>query len=510
MMHIKKLLSEHFCEFYDIKDGPYTIEMIDARNLIVPERLDLIAKYKYIEHREKGLNLSYAKDLYIAHIEAFSSGTFIEPGQEKTKNSASAYLRVFDGLIDSVKAGGFDSAVSVVPVGRGNIILDGSHRTAIAAYYNIPLPIIRFDHLATPNYGASFFAGNFLTPDYLDYMVSVYCSLKKNVYMGMLWPRAFTKIDSNGTIDVIIHNYCKIVFKKELRLAFNGLASLMTQVYHQEEWLGNAKNGFAGANSKALECYDKNEKITVYILESDDAKAVLDLKQKIRDITGIANSAIHTTDSAAETVLLCKTLLNKNSLHLLNYGVPGNLKKAHEKFDLFKQRLLEHNLDIEEFIIDSSGVLGLYGLRDIEDIDFLSVSKKCENMEDDTIRNHHEYLKYYGKTLDELIFDPTNYLYYNNTKFITLEAIRIMKKNRDEPKDIRDVALIDSFLQKHYSKKQAIIHFIRKIEPPLIRKWRNFRDAAIKCAIKLLKITRTYTLVRGLYRKIKRPPQDTI
>jgi len=302
----------------------------------------LIAKYKYVEHREAGYNLSYVKELYAAHIEAFSSGKFTEPGQEDTKNSIEKYLSAFDDLIESIATNGFDKNISVVPVGKDNVIPNGSHRTAIAAYYDIPLPIIRFDINATP-YDAKFFADRLLHTDYLDYIVTEYCKLRNNVYMAIVWPRAFTKIEASD-VEKIIGELCKTVYKKEIRISFDGLIKLMIQVYHQERWLGTAENNFVGAESKALECYDKNEKLIVYILESDDFSKVFELKQEIRKLTGIANSAIHTTDNAAETVYLCNTLLCGSAARLFNPTGSSGIAQLHQKCKISISRKFRFSL----------------------------------------------------------------------------------------------------------------------------------------------------------------------
>jgi FkbM family methyltransferase len=43
-----------------------------------------------------------------------------------------------------------------------------------------------------------------------------------------------------------------------------------------------------------------------------------------------------------------------------------------------------------------------------------------------------------------LIYDPGNFFYYDGFKFLTLQKVKAMKKNRNEAKDIKDIALIDT------------------------------------------------------------------
>ena len=54
-MKIRHELTPYFCETYGIdRDKDYPVEWVDSRTLLVSERLDLVAKLKYIEARENG------------------------------------------------------------------------------------------------------------------------------------------------------------------------------------------------------------------------------------------------------------------------------------------------------------------------------------------------------------------------------------------------------------------------------------------------------------------------
>ena len=95
--------------------------------------------------------------------------------------------------------------------------------------------------------------------------------------------------------------------------------------------------------------------------------------------------------------------------------------------------------------MDASAVLSVYGLRECRDLDFLYRGENIEtNVLDVNCHNFdaHDYI--IGK--DEIIFNPENHFYYEGIKFATLETIRDMKINRNEEKDRRDVALINSCL----------------------------------------------------------------
>lgn len=62
--HIKldQILGEYFCQQNKINTNHnYKIKEIDAKELIVSERIDLIEKLKYIECRGKNYDLKYIK-----------------------------------------------------------------------------------------------------------------------------------------------------------------------------------------------------------------------------------------------------------------------------------------------------------------------------------------------------------------------------------------------------------------------------------------------------------------
>ena len=102
------LLSDNFVKTKHItKETPFFIEEVCGRELLCPARMDLAAKIAYIEARETGADMGFARELYRKHIEAFSEGYFTEPGDEN-KDSLDKFFTVVDELIDDFKKNGFD------------------------------------------------------------------------------------------------------------------------------------------------------------------------------------------------------------------------------------------------------------------------------------------------------------------------------------------------------------------------------------------------------------------
>ena len=143
----KDALSSFFLEGWNLdKNQVFEIKKYRAKEFLRAERIDLVCKLYYIDCREKKENLEFARQLYTEHIKAFSEGSFTEPGSEE-KNTIQKYLDTFDQLIDNIKNDGFNQDISVIPISSDGSILDGSHRTAIAIYYDLYLPVIEIPNV---------------------------------------------------------------------------------------------------------------------------------------------------------------------------------------------------------------------------------------------------------------------------------------------------------------------------------------------------------------------------
>lgn len=309
-------LDNYFLNYNKItEDMEYEIFDIYAKDIITVNRIDLVVKYYYIECREKNQNLDFAKELYEKHIEAFSDGTFSEQGN-LSKNSIEKYIEVFDNLIDDFKENGFSSDISIIPIGKNYELLDGSHRTACAAYFNQKIKVIRFPNLSV-DYGFKFFKRRLLDEFYLDFIAKEFVALKDNIYILFAWP----KIAENRNIKVIDRilekKQCKVIYRKRLKFNREELRSLVFQIYKDEHWIGNNKNNFKGINLKTDLCYDKSGCVEIYILDCSSLELLVMAKEEIRDIFGIGKSSTHSTDTKEETMELINFILDKNFHKLL-------------------------------------------------------------------------------------------------------------------------------------------------------------------------------------------------
>ena len=337
----EKVLSPFFLGGWNIsKDEEFDVEFVEAQQFLRSERLDLISKLLYIDCREKGKQDEFIEDLYGEFIKAFSSGTYIEPGTE-SKNSLEKYFESFNDLIDNIKENGFQVEKSVVPVGENGSILDGSHRTAIAIYFGLKLPIIRIPKISK-NYNYLYFRDKGMEEKYLDYSVMKYIEMSKHCYVACLWPRARGRNKINEA-EQLLYKSTNIVYEKKVKFNYNGIRQFMIHIYGHQPWAGTLENNYSGIPLKAKSCYRIGSYTKIFILDGSTLEEIIKVKSKIRDIFKVENHSVHITDTKQEAVEASRILLNENSIDFLNYG---NITKPYELVKYILNNADKHNKEL--------------------------------------------------------------------------------------------------------------------------------------------------------------------
>jgi hypothetical protein len=309
-------LDNYFLNYNKItEDMEYEVFDIYAKDIITVNRIDLVVKYYYIECREKNQNLDFAKELYEKHIEVFTDGTFSEQGN-LNKNSIERYFEVFDNLIDDFKENGFNADISIIPIGNNNELLDGSHRTACAAYFNQKIKVIRFPNLSV-DYGFKFFKMRLLDDFYLDFIAKEFAVIKDNIHILFAWPKIACNRNIKVIDEILEKNQCKVIYHKKLKFCREELWNLIFQIYKDEHWIGHNKNNFKGITLKTDLCYDKNEFVEINILSCPHLQSLTKVKEEIRQYFGIGTSSIHTSDTKKETIEILNFIFEENYDKLL-------------------------------------------------------------------------------------------------------------------------------------------------------------------------------------------------
>lgn len=130
------------------------------------------------------------------------------------------------------------------------------------------------------------------------------------------------------------------------------------------------------------------------------------------------------------------------------------------------ENLKKLNLPNDQFVVVSSGALSVRGIRDSEDIDVIVT----ESLWNEMIKKHKVGINSFGIENLELendieILNPVQSIFGNSkivprneifekadifggVKFINLDHLKKIKKGLGRDKDLRDIALIDNYLNR--------------------------------------------------------------
>ncbi|WP_423799414.1 hypothetical protein [Neobacillus sp. SAB-20_R2A] len=457
------------------EDAKYEVLEISANELIKANRLDLIAKYMYILFKEQDIRSNFATEVYTKHLEAFSKGSFKEPGNDN-KNSLEDYITVFDEMIDDIKFYGFDERISYIPVGNDMGILDGAHRVSSAAYFNQTVKAVKFRDIPSSNYNYEYFRNALLDEKYLDFMVQNYCKLKKDIYVACLWPSAASQSKRDQAFE-LIKKTSKVIYWKNINLTYNGLRNLMIQIYGHQDWIGNYSNHYSGVNRKVDYCYGEG-KFTIIILENDDFEIILKLKEDIRNIFKLDKHSIHITDTDREAAQVVDLLLNENSVNHLNNGLPDKYPNTIK--DILK--IKSKNEHTESVIMCPNATLAVYGIEDVGGI--FQMDKSLSSDEITKITQKYDFL-----------YDTNNFFVYDELKFMSLPiALEYSDIDSDKKKH-----MIEKYITRDHALRNKRL-LKNRIKITIRKKTAKIYDFFII----FLKKVGLFEMARKIYKSIRR------
>ena len=475
---LKLLIEEHL--HADLENINYPIKQYKATELLTHNRFDLGFKIFYLKNYKKIPEL--ANRVYEANISACTFGKFNEYGDE-TKQSFDDFCNAFKSTYSNLKKFGFNIQESIIPLSNNGTIINGAHRLASSLLLNINVGTVSInskDH--AQDY--TFFMNRGVPKYILDIAANEFIAHSKNIFVALLWPSAIGK---NKKIHEIIGD---VVYSKEIKLNKNGAHNLISQVYKGEEWLGSQENNYQGAHAKLIKCFDNPSPLTVIVFNSKSITDVKKAKEKIRNLFNLGKHSVHITDHNHEAVAISKLLFNDNALHFINYASPNKYKNNYKKISIFSNFIKDNSLKKEDVVIDSGMVLSIYGIRQANDIDYISSRTKI-NHKNKLIDNHVDQIKYHKLDKNELLYNPLFFFYFNGLKFVSLKQLFFMKKNRGNDKDVIDCRMIEALLvMKKFN--------INKINYYLLYQ----KSRIIVSIIQLLKIMKIHRFVRSIYKMI--------
>jgi len=437
LSEVKKLLERHLEK--SLVNKMYTSKTIEARELLTSTRFDVAFKLLYLEIKSK--NIEFAKEIYKEHIRAFSLGKFTEYGN-KEKDSIRVFFKEFDDTFENINLNGFDNTKSLIPLSKNGSIVDGSHRLASAIFLNKNVECVNIKAY-NPIYDYKFFYNRNISNGVLDMAATKFIEYSNNTYIAFIWPAAKGR---DREIEKIISN---VVYRTKVKLNLNGAHNLLSQIYYGEEWLGNIKNNFSGVRGKLTKCFKTFDAVKILVFQSENLSDVLDIKEKVRGIFDIGKHSIHITDTKEEAVRLARTIFNDNSIHFLNYAKPNKYFSIHKKIEKFKKLAIKNQFNMDDVLMCGGMTLSAYGLIE-ENGDDIFLNLKYN---DKKLEGYCKEFKYYNKEKSDLIFNPKNYFYFNDVKFISFDQVYKIKKNNGKGENISDLKMMEELMESVKNKK---------------------------------------------------------
>jgi len=435
-----------------LSNTPHYEKYTSNLNLIIPTRFDLIIKFIYARHYKTGTLNKFITDLYLEHINCLNG--FVE-NDDTGKVGKDAFIESYNKLIVDVHKNGLQEN-TLIPIGKNGSILDGAHRLSTTLNSSINLKTLNFD-IDGPIFDFEFFKNRGLSTEQLDFCAIEYALLDKNTHIIIIWPLGE---GNEKQLNSIFQEYGEIVYSKELTLNINGLIQLVRLAYSRESWVGDCSNDFVGARNKARWCNKEGNNLRIFLFRTNDNTKLIEMKEKIRNIFSLGKHPIHINDTHEETVELSKFIFNSNTIKWAN-------KSRIQTFEYFSSLMGEFKSRLDKELINNQLIVGstlsAYGIKESNDLDYIN----SNNLEFTNINSDIEYetdkIKYFKYDINTLIFDPRNYYYHNELKFLSLQQVVNFKRIRKRDNDVNDLVVLESLVKNDGPYSFSFLELLMKL-----------------------------------------------
>ena len=406
-------------------------------------RFDVPAKYIYASFLERNIDSDFGYNLYKEHLKVWNDWRTGDG-----KNGIQEYVDTFKSLLLSIKTEGFNTGKSLVYTTEDLRLMNGGHRVAACLLYGKEIwHTVNGTGQTGVNYEYFKNKKNFvpegLSEKWCDAIAVEYCKLKPNTFIVTIFPSAVGK---RSEAESIIKEKADIFYKKTIQLSNEGPLNLMKELYYGEAWGGRTTGcdagSFGGLKQKVNLCFREKGPIVVYAITAQSYEDTRCIKEKIRKLYNISNHSVHVNDTTEQTVRLARCLFNNNSIHFMNNSVPAYFNNFESYIKFFKGYIEDNSLNPDDYCVTASSVLSRYGLREGNDLDYLHKGQEVHGY--NMIHSHNSYaLGRYHTSVDDIIYNPDNYFYFNGVKFASLDVVKKLKEKRMEEKDKKDLKLVE-------------------------------------------------------------------
>jgi len=522
-------------KLFNYKRWDVLIKYVYLKYLIIkigiPETNNIISQDEYFNKINNDNDFKFFRNLYINHLKILNGGveekTFF---QQVSKDTPEQFLDDFHNLWYDIVINDFNLE-HPIPINGLQQILNGAHRLSIGLILKKEVPIQQYNNITQPTLEIlpELFSDrikyqinnpykliprrhnknnnlNQLSRDETDLLFLEYVELRKKYLRIMVFFQ--TQIYNDHKNQEFLNDFFKkkkydVVHTSRITFTNNGITNLIKLLYYNDPKVNIYLKRDLCYNKSNIEEKLSNLYYTTFILlEHSNAKFknISDSrgsdKMEIRNFLGKYDS-IHVSDNSENTLQLAKLIYNQNSIDFINYTQPF-------KYHKLLERCLKFNNIINNYyhyIIVSSSILNLLGVREANDLDYLILNNNNNNNNDfhnKIIEKSHLFqMKYYPKSLFDMITNPNNFFYFLDFKFQTIQLLHKFKKKRNEiPKDINDIKFIETYNNiKHIIPELKVITFL-EIKQYNIENIENNNNLETLINNKINQIYQTYFQIR--------------
>ncbi len=256
---------------------------------------------------------------------------------------------------------------------------------------------------------------------------------RPDLVMQILWPK-YVKNLTSTKVESLLKNPEVINWTQRV-LTKNALRNLLIQLYLIKD--NNIENCKKNVSRRLKELWDKCG--VCYFILVEPSGIPVEPKSSFR------------IEKADDIMMVVNSICFPNSLHFIFNGNPFKYPNTLSSILKFRDLLSVQHTCIEDYLVDSSSVLSLYGIRQANDLDYLTTSR--DNIESvKGIDEHGDDQKiYYSTPISDLIYDHSHHFGFCNIKILSLRDLLLFKQTRykqnGDIKDLIDIKLIQLFLQ---------------------------------------------------------------
>jgi len=459
--------------------------------LLTPNRFDVWADTIYAKYHLLDVAKNWSYKIYY-DCKSIMGENQADPFNGKSIKTS---LAEFHEQLSQIKSGRFPEDRYYLPINQDNVIIDSAHQFATLLLFDQPVKAIRFQYPHI-EYDYKYFLEQGLDQDVADAMALAFSQHCPNMAVVVVFPIASGK---NEEINQILFDYGRVAYEKEILLTKFGQYNLIQMLYFNMHWIDPDGDINYGVRHHVDHRFWKEGPVKFIFVVFDDISTTAEVKTRLRALFDVKNFSVHINDTHEETIWIAEHILTPNSDYFMNHAQPWLSKKFLQHIKVFKKEIESKGLNKDHFCLTGNSMLAAFGLRDVNDIDFVYFDQKEKLNFDPGVYPQDFKISREVISIGDLIFDPRNHFYFRGLKIISPHLFREICSKEKTAQYRTELSLVDSLVSESANlfRVWRDLRFLIKIAAVNIfhfdlQRIKNIVPASLRTAVR-----NVYHLLRG-------------